>query len=55
MNTEVHVNYKDDSSEIEFGKHAKIVDAIETIRQAINDGMSIDQIAKALTGTKISN
>jgi hypothetical protein len=38
--------------EIEFGKHAKIVGTIETIRQAINDDMSIDQIAKALTGTK---
>jgi DNA-binding transcriptional MerR regulator len=46
------MNYRNDNLEIEFREHAKIVDAIETIREAIDNGMSIDQVAKALAGTK---
>ena len=49
-------NYKNDNCdqnlESEFGNHATIFNTIEITRQAIDEGMKIDKVAKALVETK---
>lgn len=50
------MNHKDSGNEKgleqEFQDYANVFNAIEIIKQAVDNGMSIDGLAKAITGTK---